>query len=174
MDLRELSQSTGVSPRTVHFYVQQGLLPPPTGAGRAARYGAVHRNRLRLIRQLQAQHLPLVEIRRQLEQLSDADLQQLSSGPRTAPSDAATYIRSVLHQASGQPTPPRAALPLSMPSAPASSPHPARREVDRSQWERLVVDPDVEIHLRRPTSRATNRKIERLVQFARTLFTEEP
>ena len=32
-DLKELCAVSGVTPRTVHFYIQQGLLPPAGSAG---------------------------------------------------------------------------------------------------------------------------------------------
>jgi hypothetical protein len=56
--------------------------------------------------------------------------------------------------------------------------HPARarpaRPGARSTWERIELAPDVELHVRRPQSRAQNKLIDRLVQQARTLFSEEP
>ncbi len=187
-DLKTLSELTGVSPRTVHFYVQQGLLPPPDGAGRGARYSVVHRDRLKLIRRLQDQHLPLAEIRRQLDRIPDALLEGMASAPEPPkPQSAADYIRSVLsgRQEAAAPAarpafslprmaklsapPPEAILHDTASLAPPSHTTP----VDRSQWERLIVDPDVEIHLRRPTSRATNRKTDKLIEFARSLFKED-
>jgi len=74
IDLKTLCDLTGVSARTVYFYIQQGLLPPPESAGRGARYTEVHRDRLRLIKQLQDQHLPLAEIRKQIEGLTGNEL----------------------------------------------------------------------------------------------------
>ncbi len=34
--LNELTGTTGVTPRTIRFYIAEGLLPPPQGAGPAA------------------------------------------------------------------------------------------------------------------------------------------
>jgi hypothetical protein len=36
----ELADATGVSRRTVRFYVQRGLIDPPVGLGRASHYTA--------------------------------------------------------------------------------------------------------------------------------------
>lgn len=47
--IAELADSAGVSPRTVRFYVQQQLLPPPAGAGRGSHYTPAHRDILRRI-----------------------------------------------------------------------------------------------------------------------------
>jgi hypothetical protein len=41
---------------------------------------------------------------------------------------------------------------------------------DRSHWERIVVGPGVELHIRRPQSRIATRQVERLVEFASQLF----
>lgn len=184
-DLKSLSAATGVAPRTVHFYVQQGLLPPPVGAGRAARYTAVHRDRLTLIRRLQDQHQPLAEIRKHLDRIPDAMLGQVASTPSSRPTGAADYIRSVLGTAAPPPRPrPRlpptlaraspVAAPPMYPEAMALMDAGSAHVPERSQWERLALHPDVELHVRRPGSRATNRKVEKLVEFARTIFREEP
>ena len=59
----ELADLADVTPRTVRYYVAQGLLPSPMGAGPGARYDEDHLRRLRFIRRLQADHLPLADIR---------------------------------------------------------------------------------------------------------------
>ena len=38
----ELAQVADVTTRTVRYYVEQGLIPPPRGGGRAASYGEEH------------------------------------------------------------------------------------------------------------------------------------
>lgn len=45
-DIEALAEKAGVTRRTVRFYVQTGLLPPPNGAGRGARYDEGHLRRL--------------------------------------------------------------------------------------------------------------------------------
>ena len=37
--LQELADLADVTPRTIRYYIVQGLLPSPEGAGPAARYG---------------------------------------------------------------------------------------------------------------------------------------
>ena len=59
----ELEELAGVPRRTIYFYVQQGILPPPHGAGLAARYDEVHLARLRAIPRLRAEGRRLDEIR---------------------------------------------------------------------------------------------------------------
>src|ERR671913_1542688 len=67
--LIDLARLADVTPRTVRYYVAQGLLPSPEAAGPATRYGEAHLARLRLIKRLQRDHLPLAEIRLRLERL---------------------------------------------------------------------------------------------------------
>jgi hypothetical protein len=57
-------------------------------------------------------------------------------------------------------------------SAPTSS-EPTLPPVERSQWERIVLAPDIELHIRRPLSRAQNKGVDRLVTIARELLEED-
>jgi hypothetical protein len=61
------------------------------------------------------------------------------------------------------------------PLASTPSPGPAASRVgpDRSTWERLVIAPDVELHVRRPLDRQTNKRVDQLERIARELF-EDP
>src|SRR4051794_22811328 len=72
--LADLSRLADVTPRTVRYYIAQGLLPSPDVAGPATRYGEAHLARLRLIRRLQRDHLPLAEIRARLAVMTDAEI----------------------------------------------------------------------------------------------------
>jgi DNA-binding transcriptional MerR regulator len=73
--IAELTERTGVNRRTIHFYVQQGLLPPPEGAGLGARYSDEHLLRLQAIPLLRRQGLRLDDIRAQLAGLDRPGLQ---------------------------------------------------------------------------------------------------
>ena len=42
----------------------------------------------------------------------------------------------------------------------------------RSQWDRIVLAPDVELHVRRPLSREQNRSVDRLLEAARAIYKE--
>jgi DNA-binding transcriptional MerR regulator len=53
MSIGELADAAGVSRRAVRFYVQRGLLPPPTARGRGAHYEQAHVERLLRILRLQ-------------------------------------------------------------------------------------------------------------------------
>jgi DNA-binding transcriptional MerR regulator len=65
--IADLAAAGGVSRRTVRFYVQRGLLPPPGSLGRGARYTTAHLARLLEIKAWQEQGVPLEEIRGRLQ-----------------------------------------------------------------------------------------------------------
>jgi DNA-binding transcriptional MerR regulator len=161
--IEELADVTGVTARTIRYYIQQGLLPSP-GVGPGVRYTEHHLSRLRAIRQLQAAHLPLAEIRRKLDSLDDASLTEFVNAERPADS-AIDYIqRALAGNASLAGTTPGA--------APTAPPAPRTASQTRSQWERISVTPDIEIHVRRPLDRERNRRLERLLHIAGRLFEE--
>jgi DNA-binding transcriptional MerR regulator len=77
--LAELAAAVGVSPRTVRYYVQRGLLPAPPFRGPDTVYGEEHRVRLKAIRVLQARFLPLDAIQAELARLSPEALRELAN-----------------------------------------------------------------------------------------------
>jgi DNA-binding transcriptional MerR regulator len=170
-DLAELSDRARVTPRTVRYYIQQGLLLAPGVTGPGAKYGEGHLDRLRLIRRLQQAHLPLAEIRRRLEAISDEEVRDLLS-PEPATSEvrlsragtAADYAHGLL-SAMALPGPAAVRSPAPVLPPPAAA---------RSQWERISLTPDLELHVRRPLSREHNKLVEQLLAHARRLLEEAP
>ena len=79
MRIAELARLAGVTVRTVRYYVAEGLLAPPGGAGPRRVYTDEHLLRLRAIRLLKSEYLPLPEIRRRLAGQSPAELHALAS-----------------------------------------------------------------------------------------------
>jgi DNA-binding transcriptional MerR regulator len=59
----ELADLGGVSRRTVRYYVQEALLPPPLGVGRGHHYGPQHLEALLRVKALQEAGRTLGEIR---------------------------------------------------------------------------------------------------------------
>ena len=66
--LEDLAREADVSPRTVRYYVQRGLLPAPAFRGRDTVYTQDHLDRLKAIRKLQEQYLPLDAIAAEMAQ----------------------------------------------------------------------------------------------------------
>jgi DNA-binding transcriptional MerR regulator len=181
--LTELSSLAGLTPRTVRYYLGQGLLPAVGVSGPGAKYDDTHLARLRVIRRLQAEHLPLAEIRRRLETLDDAAISAIAVEPTHAPpSDSALdYIRRITRPAAPsralylrEAPPPFAAVD----ALPAPAPEPSRPSalsprLERSQWERVDLAPDIELHIRRPLPRSTAKRVDRLIEIARDLLEED-
>jgi Ca-activated chloride channel family protein len=78
--LDELAERAGVSPRTVRYYVQRGLLPAPEFKGPDTAYGDEHLHRLRAIRALQERHLPLDAIEATLASRSAEEIARIGRG----------------------------------------------------------------------------------------------
>jgi DNA-binding transcriptional MerR regulator len=221
--LAQLARLADVTPRTVRYYVQQGLLPGPDRAGPATRYDDRHLRRLRLIRRLQREHLPLATIRERLELLEDwqieAALDDETGIPAVAPpmstDETLALVRQLMARAgvsprfydNPEPSPADGfgrrvpdEFPVREPPAPASptpgspvpeprmpapppgtvvppilplEPSAAPRTTGRSTWERISITPDVEIHVRGPLDRSTNRHVDQLIERARELFAED-
>lgn len=201
--ISELADLAGVTPRTIRYYLAQGLLPATGQSGPGTRYTEGHLARLRLIRRLQAEHQPLAEIRTRLATLDDDAIVALAEqdAPEPPQDSALDYIRSILGTTSAVREDPvsydRSApvllrrsliVPAAMRSAPPSAPMPAKSmgdptgeshhstatPGDRSQWERIVLATDVELHIRRPLSRTQNKRVDRLVTIARELLEGDP
>lgn len=68
--LDELSKQADVTPRTVRYYIVEGLLPPPLTAGRNATYSQEHLDRLNAISAMKEMFLPLREIRGRLNRMT--------------------------------------------------------------------------------------------------------
>jgi DNA-binding transcriptional MerR regulator len=134
--LAELAQEAGVSPRTVRYYVQRGLLPAPPFKGPDTVYGEEHLVRLKAIRVLQARFLPLDAIQVELARLGPEELKALAEGdPALVP-------------------PPGAPPALEAPApAPSPAPEPVKTPpADSSQagvtsWRRWELAPGLELHL---------------------------
>jgi DNA-binding transcriptional MerR regulator len=63
LSLTELSEQAGVPPRTIRFYIAQGLVPAPLRSGRGAVYSNAHLRLLDRIKALQARGMTLSEVR---------------------------------------------------------------------------------------------------------------
>ena len=63
----DLARLTGVTVRTVRYYIRIKLIDPPLGRGRGPHFGDRHLNQLRRVRYMQARGLDLEAIRRQFE-----------------------------------------------------------------------------------------------------------
>ena len=192
--ISELADLAGVTPRTVRYYLSQGLLPSAGQTGPGTRYSESHLARLRVIRGLQSEHLPLAEIRRRLSEVDDDQVVALAEqdAPGPPPDSALEYVRAVLRETPAPyertllrativaPAPSSPLAPVPSTAVPTSaerlgeSLHSTAKPGERSQWERIVLATDVELHIRRPLGRTQNKRVDRLVTIARELLEEDP
>jgi DNA-binding transcriptional MerR regulator len=176
LDIKTLCKKAGVTSRTVHFYVQQGLLPPASSPGPGARYTEGHLKRLRLARLLQQQHLPLAEIAKRLKGLTDAQVGELLNEARArrpaVRESALDYIRGVLGeaQASREPVMWFTNQMRYQVDPTASSVAAWGATPGRSQWERFALTDGLELHVRRPLLRVQQRQLDRLLAAAKDIF----
>ena len=198
LTIEDLEAHSGLPVRTLHYYMQIGLLPGPDKRGKYAAYSQEHLDRLDLILILKEMHLPLKEIRTLLEGLTPAEIQHYredqehllgklkSARPDEAVpssdsegSSALEYIKG-LEEAHG--------MIQEIRSDQTYFPRPLFENnrtgdeisigVDRSarqpleeRWRRVVIADGIELHTRETRDKETVHKIKRLLSFARSLFT---
>ncbi len=98
--LKELGQVADVTERTVRFYIKEGLLPPPIGAGPFSRYGYEHWLRLQFIRRLKEEFLPLSEIKNLLDGKTVEELDRLARQTGLVPGETAVSMTVMTSEAS--------------------------------------------------------------------------
>jgi DNA-binding transcriptional MerR regulator len=151
--LTELAEAAGVSPRTVRYYVQRGLLPAPPFKGPDTVYGEDHLVRLKAIRVLQARFLPLDAIQVELARLGPDELKALAeTDPTPVPPAAAAPAAGL-----AQPVPAPPSLP-----GPAKDEAPAPSSAGVTSWRRWELAPGLELHLADTADAKTRALAERV------------
>ncbi len=69
MRIGELAERGGVTVRTIRYYIEEGLLPPPSRRGKYGDFDASYLQRLRLIQRLKEERLSLPAIRLRLAEM---------------------------------------------------------------------------------------------------------
>lgn len=131
MTIQDLADRAGVTTRTIRYYVEQGVLPPPE-RGRPAEYTDEHLQLLDLVRRLKEQYLPLEEIRDMLQRLSVDQLEDFLNRTERQPAQpapsnsAADYVSQVLSRGAlrSQLKEQAAVIPPPAAPAPATAPSP--------------------------------------------------
>ena len=135
MTIHELIEKTGFSRRTIYFYTQMELLPPPKGKGKSFEYSEEHLKRLQQIKKLQAMRYSLKEIRDMLAQ-PDFAMEELSN--------AQNYV--TLHA--------KYALVKEDQAV-------AKTKESMTLWRRFKVGDVAELHLKWPVSEETVENLEK-------------
>ena len=174
MGIAELARRAGVTPRTIRYYVAEGLLPPPGGRGQRRAYGRAHLERLETIRQLKVAYLPLHEIRRRLADPISFPPPDTGEG---------TTVRAARGAASG-PVPVESVPPVAVaavagrpPIGFGGPPGVGRIEIydpPETVWRRHTLAPGVELHYRETDDPGLAEAIQRLIREAGAILDGRP
>jgi|GEM_PF-2476755 len=193
-NLKELCQAANVTARTVRFYIKEGLLPAPIGPRAFSRYSYEHLLRLKLIRQLKESYLPLREIQQLLSHKTVTELENLTkqNPPKSLEdknmvseleTDQTTLPLLMLEEqafgfahphmgismANLAETPARPGLNKLF-NRPPITEHP--RQTQGEIWERVIIEPGVELHLAGEIAERHREKLDMLLKELRRVFSE--
>jgi len=192
--ISELAQKTGVSVRTIRYYVDEGLLPQPEVRGKYAVFHEGYLERLELIKQLKDAYLPLKEIRSLLNSMNDAEislfLQRFRTDPdaarsslnrlRSRPSDesmlrdnAEEYITRVMHKGRPEMPAPEMDKLMFMSQEPPKVNRLVNTSPERETWQRIELAPGIELHYREPLNSSRRRRMNQLVELIIQLLQKE-
>lgn len=102
--IADLGEMTGISPRTIHFYIQKGLIPGVGRQGPKSRYAAQHLYTLLFIKRLQEEaRLTLGEIAETLPRVPPRIIEAVARGDqplevlnlRSAPASEESEVKSL-------------------------------------------------------------------------------
>ncbi|MGH2485694.1 MAG: MerR family transcriptional regulator [Ktedonobacterales bacterium] len=183
LSIEELAEQAQVSPRTVRYYISEGLLPGPGARGKSASYGGDHLSRLLLIRRLLDQSMPLAEVKRVTEALAPAEVRGLlreeieraatleraaeTSSPREYVSELLRQARARRQPASHQPRATSGPVGLFAPQTPTPSGGMTSAPV---VWVRIAIVPGVELHLRADVAQRVQPELDRIAAQLRAEF----
>jgi DNA-binding transcriptional MerR regulator len=76
--ITELESLTKLNRRTIHYYTQNNVIPPPMGAGGAARYNEQHSLRLTILKDMRKSSIGLATIKTKLNELSLEEMRDIA------------------------------------------------------------------------------------------------
>jgi DNA-binding transcriptional MerR regulator len=191
--ISELAELSGVSTRTIRYYIQEGLLPQPEVRGKYAVFNDEYMQRLRLIKYLKDAYLPLNRIRELLDSLPESQVVPLLNEFEADPVSALSSLQAlpILEQQDAAPSQPEPEKNLNAleyinalrenrtirekkPSTPAASPAPQTKRqylhLDTpaiDEWRRVELVPGLELHLRLPVNTRVQKLVDQLIDLAR-------
>lgn len=194
--LDDLVTRSGLTIRTVRFYIQEGLLEGPDTRGRFSLYSQRHLDRLEVIKLLKELRLPLVEIRKLLDLMSPDEIKQIHAAQdmqnlclrESRPEDsklpnvsnagarALEYIRNlealqkniqIKNDASGLET-------LSSDQEEGQHEKSIQFDCEQQNWRRIIVREGIEVHLLENQIPEDEQKIKKLLEFLGELFEDKP
>ena len=156
--------------RTIRSYMAEGLIQTPEEKqGTASLFGYVNLLQLLTVKKLQAEHLPIRKIRELVAGKSEQELETLlgigsTAAKKSRDTEAKRYLESLLAPASAT-----AAPQLKQ----ATAPLPAAQTDQSHSWQRVEIEPGLELHIRSdyspPTSGRTRSLLEKALHRLRRL-----
>jgi len=156
----ELANLTGLTVRTIRYYMDEGLLPPPQSQGRYAYFKENYLSRLKLIQRLKDAYLPLKEIKRILDPLTDDEIKEyaekkeltdlgMSAMPLSPNRRAVDYIENVMRNQIHEKSVNQAFSRLSplSPTTVSMEKREPHSQPEGSTWRRIELRKGVEIHI---------------------------
>jgi len=196
-NIEDLEKHSGLPVRTLHYYMQEGLLPGPDKRGKNASYSQEHLDRLDLILILKEMHLPLKEIRTLLESLTPAEIQHYRDDQEdllvtlkaakpdhetpaadSEGSSALEYISGLeeVHNVIREIRLDQTYFPQRLWDDERQNKEESIgidrivRQPQEERWRRVVIVDGIELHTRETRDKETIYKVKRLLSFARSLF----
>jgi DNA-binding transcriptional MerR regulator len=154
----ELEQARGTvtnvpDERTIRYYMAEGLIQTAgEKQGTASVFTYLNLLQLLTVKKLQAEHLPIRKIRELVDGKSEQELEALlgvvgPSGKKTRESDAKRYLESLLATPRSAP-PMEASAAAPPPAAPPASAAPRQSLSASHSWQRVEIEPGLELHIR--------------------------
>ncbi|MGH2345627.1 MAG: MerR family transcriptional regulator [Chloroflexota bacterium] len=189
IDAAAAEEHVNLSERAARQYFALGLLPAGRGgSAHMPQFGEDHLLRLRLIIRLAAQYVPTRDMQRLLERLPTASqrllLERVPLVRLPTEGDAQVYLDRLtaglrLHPDAAAPEPrddpakrPRPVVVLPKRAERAAGSAPAG-QVERTDWARVHVDPDVELLVRLYPGQDPRRLLDSLAQAVRAALKKE-
>jgi DNA-binding transcriptional MerR regulator len=163
--LDELTSLTGVTVRTVRYYIAEGLLPPPVTVGRNASYTREHLDRLRLITRLKEGYLPLKEIRRQIQAMSPEEIASAVGDEASDQSSASRYIARAMEESTPQGY--QTAAPPQRWAVASRTPTPKQQA-----WRRIRISDEAELLITTSAHLRRSGQLEAAIDWIRCILNE--
>ncbi len=200
LTLEDLGTMSGLTLRTLRYYIQEGILQGPDTHGKFSRYSQQHLDRLELIQRLKNLRLPLQEIRHLLDNMTPEELSQVRqyqdvlkytlenpiidhSAPESR-KEGASALEYIQNLERGRESVRSISKPMPAPRPLPQAPSPALfQDTDtlknqttpgtQETWSRTILHEGIELNIRHPNNADAQKKIEQLIDFAQNLFGDQ-
>ncbi|HLL71583.1 MAG TPA: MerR family transcriptional regulator [Pyrinomonadaceae bacterium] len=143
--------------RTLRYYLAEGLLSPASEKqGTASVFGYQHLLQLLVVKKLQSEHLPIRKIKELVDGRSERELERLLGldAKAGAKNEALSYLEKLLTRSTSPASVLRTQNTAARPAPEMTRPAPnlsTRRQAAPSSpatWERVEIEPGLELHVR--------------------------